>query len=203
VHALRSTALRCGREKNAAPTGSIIATAITSSARARLSKRTVRAIERRSLPTSGTGSVAEPALFFIAFLLASAGSRYIIASAIARWPELRWQCGRASARLRNIEIRNCHGRHCEERKRRSIHASASGAMDCFKEPVIGCAFARTRWLAMTASSRTSALASTDPGPLTPRRGFAKVSAIETLSRGHAVWARRSPEPRIVSGDFPF
>jgi hypothetical protein len=136
-------------------------------------------------------------------LLASAGSRYIIASAIARWPELRWQCGRASARLRNIEIRNCHGRHCEERKRRSIHASASGAMDCFKEPVIGCAFARTRWLAMTASSRTSALASTDPGPLTPRRGFAKVSAIETLSRGHAVWARRSPEPRIVSGDFLF
>jgi len=33
-------------------------------------------------------------------------------------------------------------RHCEERCDEAIHASASGEMDCFAEPVIGGAFAR-------------------------------------------------------------
>ena len=43
-------------------------------------RKTVRAIERRPF----TGSVTEPVLSFIAFLLVSAGSGYIIAIAIAR-----------------------------------------------------------------------------------------------------------------------
>src|SRR5262249_49160885 len=40
-------------------------------------------------------------------------------------------------------------RHCEEQRDEAIHASASGEMDCFAEPVIGPRIARTRWLAMT------------------------------------------------------
>ena len=47
-------------------------------------RKTVRAIEGGLFEISKTGSVTEPVLSFIASLLVSAGSGYIIAIAIAR-----------------------------------------------------------------------------------------------------------------------